>query len=140
MADQRWRACPGRLLVVLDGRGRCQAGQGDACRLLRPRLRQGDDRRLLQGHRHPSQARRQLDRPAADPDRGLPISQLLYAPSSPPASVAINNNLSNYHFGVGMAQAVLAVGIALAAVMAVLGGYRLLAPAGWRRIGGTSRG
>jgi hypothetical protein len=35
---------------------------------------------------------------------------------------------------------VLAVGIALAAVMAVLGGYRLLAPAGWRRIGGTSRG
>lgn len=46
----------------------------------------------------------------------LPISQLLYAPSSPPASVAINNNLSNYHFGVGMAQAVLAVGLALVAV------------------------
>jgi iron(III) transport system permease protein len=70
----------------------------------------------------------------------LPLSQLLYAPGSPPASIAIENNLSNYHFGVGMAQAVLAVGIALAAVMAVLGGYRLLAPAGWRRIGGTSRG
>jgi hypothetical protein len=34
MADQRWRACPGRLLVVLDGRVGGQAGQGDACRLL----------------------------------------------------------------------------------------------------------
>ncbi|MCW2906111.1 MAG: binding-protein-dependent transport system inner rane component [Actinomycetia bacterium] len=70
----------------------------------------------------------------------LPISQLLYAPGSPPASIAIQSNLSNYHFGVGMAQAVLAVGIALAAVLIVLGGYRLLAPAGWRRIGGASRG
>jgi uncharacterized protein YjeT (DUF2065 family) len=30
--------------------------------------------------------------------------------------------------------------LALAAVMVVLGGYRLLAPAGWRRIGGTARG
>ena len=70
----------------------------------------------------------------------LPISQLLYAPGSPPASVAIEDNLSNYHFGVGMAQSVLAVGLALLAVMIVLGGYRLIAPAGWRRIGGTNRG
>jgi iron(III) transport system permease protein len=70
----------------------------------------------------------------------LPLSQLLYAPGSPPASVAIESNLSNYHFGVGMAQAVLAVFIAFAAVAIVLGGYRLLAPAGWRRIGGTTRG
>jgi iron(III) transport system permease protein len=70
----------------------------------------------------------------------LPISQLLYAPGSPPASIAIEDNLSNYHFGVGMAQAVLAVTIALAAVLIVLGGYRLIAPAGWRRIGGASRG
>jgi iron(III) transport system permease protein len=70
----------------------------------------------------------------------LPLSQLLYAPNSPPASVAINDNLSNYHFGVGMAQSVFAVAIALAAVLVVLGGYRLLAPAGWRRIGGTTRG
>jgi iron(III) transport system permease protein len=69
----------------------------------------------------------------------LPISQLLYAPSNPPASVAINDNLSTYHFGVGMAQSVLAVGIALAAVALVLGGYRLLAPAGWRRIGAAAR-
>jgi iron(III) transport system permease protein len=70
----------------------------------------------------------------------LPLSQLLYAPGSPPASIAIEDNLSNYHFGVGMAQAVLAVAIAFAVVAVVLGGYRLLAPAGWRRIGGTVRG
>ena len=70
----------------------------------------------------------------------LPLSQLLYAPGSPPASIAIEDNLSNYHFGVGMAQAVLAVAIAFAVVGVVLGGYRLLAPAGWRRIGGTVRG
>jgi len=68
----------------------------------------------------------------------LPLSQLLYSPGSPPASIAIEDNLSNYHFGVGMAQSVLAVAIALAAVGAVLGGYRLLAPAGWRRIGSTA--
>jgi hypothetical protein len=35
---------------------------------------------------------------------------------------------------------VLAVAIAFAAVAVTLGGYRLLAPAGWRRIGGTIRG
>ncbi len=70
----------------------------------------------------------------------LPISQLLYAPSNPPLSVAIESNLSNYHFGVGMAQSVLAVGVALAAVGLVLGSYRLLAPAGWRRIGAATRG
>jgi iron(III) transport system permease protein len=70
----------------------------------------------------------------------LPLSQLLYAPGSPPASIAIEDNLSNYHFGVGMAQAVLAVFIAFLVVSVVLGSYRLLAPAGWRRIGGTVRG
>jgi iron(III) transport system permease protein len=70
----------------------------------------------------------------------LPISQLLYAPSNPPASVAINDNLSTYHFGVGMAQSVLAVGIALACVGLVLGAYRLITPAGWRRIGAAGRG
>ena len=72
----------------------------------------------------------------------LPISQLLYAPNQPPASVAINDNLSTYatSFGVGMAQSVLAVGVALAAVAVVLGGYRIFAPAGWRRIGATTRG
>ena len=70
----------------------------------------------------------------------LPLSQLLYAPGSPPAAIAIEDNLSNYHFGVGMAQAVLAVFIAFASVAIVLGAYRLLAPNGWRRIGTTVRG
>jgi iron(III) transport system permease protein len=70
----------------------------------------------------------------------LPISQLLYQPSSPPASVAIQDNLGNYHFGVGLAQSVLAVAVALAAVGLVLGCYRLAAPAGWRRIGSATRG
>ncbi len=65
----------------------------------------------------------------------LPISQLLYQPGSPPASVAIQDNLGNYHFGLGLAQAVLAVAVALAAVGLALGLYRLAAPAGWRRIG-----
>ncbi len=60
----------------------------------------------------------------------LPLSQLLYAPGSPPAAIAIEDNLSNYHFGIGMAQAVLAVFIAFAVVGVVLGAYRLLAPAG----------
>ncbi len=68
----------------------------------------------------------------------LPISELLYAPGSPPASVAIQDNLGNYHFGVGMAQAVIAVVVAFVAVGVVLGGYRLLAPKGWRRLAGTA--
>ncbi len=67
----------------------------------------------------------------------LPVSQILYAPGQPPASVAINDNLSNYRFGVGMAQSVVAVIIALAMVGLVLGVYRIFAPRGWRRIGGA---
>ena len=70
----------------------------------------------------------------------LPISQLLYAPGSPPVSVAIQDNLGNYHFGTGMAQAVIAVVFALIAVAVVLGSYRFLAPDGWRRIGVGTRG
>jgi iron(III) transport system permease protein len=70
----------------------------------------------------------------------LPLSQLLYAPGSPPASISISNNLSNLHPGVGTAQSVLAAAIAFAVVGVGLGAYRLLAPAGWRRIGGTVRG
>jgi iron(III) transport system permease protein len=63
----------------------------------------------------------------------LPISQLLYAPNSPPVSIAIEDNLSNYHYGVGMAQAVFSVFCAFLCVAIVLGAYRLFAPAGWRR-------
>jgi iron(III) transport system permease protein len=65
----------------------------------------------------------------------LPISQLLYAPSQPPVSVAIEDNLSNYHFGVGTAQSVCAVLLALAMVVCVLGAYRVLTPRGWRQVG-----
>ena len=65
----------------------------------------------------------------------LPISQLLYAPSQFPISVAIEDNLSNYHFGVGAAQSVFAVMLALAVVVGVLVGYRLLTPRGWRQVG-----
>ncbi len=68
----------------------------------------------------------------------LPISQLLYAPSQPPVSVAIEDNLSNYHFGIGTAQSVFAVLLALLVVVCVTGAYRLLAPRGWRRIGAAS--
>jgi iron(III) transport system permease protein len=70
----------------------------------------------------------------------LPISQLLYAPGSPPLSVAIEDNLGNYHYGVGTAQAVVSVFISVGVVALVLGSYRLLAPRGWRRIGGAVRG
>ena len=70
----------------------------------------------------------------------LPISQLLYAPSSPPVSVAIEDNLGNYHFGVGIAQAVVSVLLAFAVVVVVLGAYRVLTPKGWRRIGAVTRG
>jgi iron(III) transport system permease protein len=64
----------------------------------------------------------------------LPISQLLYAPSAPPISVSIEND-NTYHFGVGMAQATIALVCALGAVALVLGAYRLLTPRGWRLIG-----
>ena len=70
----------------------------------------------------------------------LPISQLLYAPGSPPLSVAIEDNLGTYHYGLGLAQAVFAVAIAFVVVGLVFGVYRLLAPAGWRRIGAATRG
>jgi hypothetical protein len=49
-------------------------------------------------------------------------------------SVAVQDNLGNYHFGVGMAQSVFAVGLALVVVAVVLGSFRLLIPAGWRRV------
>ncbi len=68
----------------------------------------------------------------------LPISQLLYAPSQPPVSIAIQDNLGNYHFGIGTAQSVAAVLLALAIVLVVLGLYRLIVPRGWRRIGAAN--
>lgn len=67
----------------------------------------------------------------------LPISQLLYPPSSPPISIAIERRLENYDFAGGTAIEVVAVLGALLVTALVLGAYRLLAPRGWRQ-GGTS--
>ena len=70
----------------------------------------------------------------------LPLSQLLYAPGLAAGrdrdrGQPVQLPLRRRH-GPGRA----AVFIAFAVVGLVLGAYRLLAPAGWRRIGGTVRG
>ncbi len=67
----------------------------------------------------------------------LPLSQLLYAPGSPPAAIAIEDNLSNYHFGVGMAQAVLS---GIHRVRRRRPGARGVSPARARPAGGASEG
>ena len=71
----------------------------------------------------------------------LPISQLLYAPSQPPVSVAIQDNLGNYHFGVGMAQAVARRrGRLRSSSWSSSAPTGCSTPAGWRRIGAGARG
>lgn len=65
----------------------------------------------------------------------LPISQLLYPPGSYPLSVAIERRLAGYDFAGGTAMEVVAVLGALLVTGAVLALFRLLAPAGWRRVG-----
>jgi iron(III) transport system permease protein len=67
----------------------------------------------------------------------LPVSQLLYPPGKPPVSVGITKALANYDYGGGTAMEVLAILFALAVVALVWALFRLLTPAGWRRIGGT---
>ncbi len=69
----------------------------------------------------------------------LPLSELLEPFNAPPLSVQIQND-ATYHYSLAMAETVSASAIAFLAVGVVLGGYRLLAPAGWRRIGGSARG
>lgn len=64
----------------------------------------------------------------------LPISQLLYPAGSFPLSVAIERRLEAYDFAGGTAMEVVAVLGALAVTALVLCAYRLLAPAGWRRV------
>lgn len=66
----------------------------------------------------------------------LPISQLLYPPGQQTVSVAINNWNNNYHPEVGAAMTVVALIACFLVIGVVLGGFRLLAPKGWRRIGG----
>ena len=68
----------------------------------------------------------------------LPMSQLLYPPGQPPVSVAITHALANYDFAGGTAMEVVAVLGALVIVAAVWTLFRLLAPAGWRRIGSSA--
>jgi iron(III) transport system permease protein len=65
----------------------------------------------------------------------LPISELLYPAGQFPLSVAIARRLEAYDFAGGTAMEVLAVVGALLVTALVLGSYRLLAPAGWRRVG-----
>lgn len=65
----------------------------------------------------------------------LPVSQLLYPPNHPPVSVGIEHALANYDFGGGTAMEVVAVLFALVVVGLAWSLFRLLAPAGWRRIG-----
>jgi iron(III) transport system permease protein len=66
----------------------------------------------------------------------LPISQLLYPPGQEPVSVAINGWLSNYHYDIGTAMTVVALVANFLVIGLVLGGFRLFAPKGWRRMGG----
>ena len=66
----------------------------------------------------------------------LPISQLLYPPGKETVSVAINSWLSNYHYDIGTAMTVIALLANFLVIALVLGAFRLLAPEGWRRIGG----
>lgn len=65
----------------------------------------------------------------------LPISQLLYPPGQEPISVAINSWLSNYYYQIGTAMTVLALLLVFAVIAVVSGGFRLLAPRGWQRVG-----
>jgi iron(III) transport system permease protein len=65
----------------------------------------------------------------------LPVSQLLAPPDAQPISVGITNALGKYDFGGGTAMEVLAILSALVVVAIGFTLFRLLAPAGWRRMG-----
>jgi iron(III) transport system permease protein len=67
----------------------------------------------------------------------LPISELLYPAGQFPFSVAVQRRLEAYDFSGGTAMEVIAVLGAILVCALVLGAYRLLAPAGWRRVGST---
>ncbi|HEY5342587.1 MAG TPA: ABC transporter permease subunit [Solirubrobacteraceae bacterium] len=67
----------------------------------------------------------------------LPISELLYPAGQFPFSVAVQRRLEAYDFAGGTAMEVIAVIGAITVTALVLGAYRLLAPAGWRKVGAT---
>ncbi|MGC8481157.1 MAG: ABC transporter permease subunit, partial [Acidimicrobiales bacterium] len=62
----------------------------------------------------------------------LPISQLLYAPSQMPISVAINKLVAGYEYGTGTAMSVVALFGTFLFIALALGIFRLVAPKGWR--------
>jgi len=63
----------------------------------------------------------------------LPISELLSPPGVVPVSVAILRVLGKADIGLGTALSVVAIIFTLVVVGLVLGVFRLLAPAGWRK-------
>ena len=65
----------------------------------------------------------------------LPLSQLLYAPNLPPISVSINKLTAGYDFGGGTAMSVIALTLAFGVFLLAAGLFRVLAPAGWQKVG-----
>ncbi len=63
----------------------------------------------------------------------LPVSQLLYPPGSPPVSVAINSYVAGYHYDIGTAMTVVALGEEFAVILVGLALFALITPRGWRR-------
>jgi iron(III) transport system permease protein len=64
----------------------------------------------------------------------LPLASMLYPPGQQPLSVAVTTLINGYDFAAGTASLVVAcVGI-LAVIGVALALFRLLAPAGWRRL------
>ncbi|MHB1802607.1 MAG: ABC transporter permease, partial [Actinomycetes bacterium] len=65
----------------------------------------------------------------------LPASELLAPPGTQPVAVAIVQVLNKSNLFQGTALAIVALLIDLGMVVAVLVGFRILAPTGWRRVG-----
>ncbi|HEV3186643.1 MAG TPA: iron ABC transporter permease [Acidimicrobiales bacterium] len=65
----------------------------------------------------------------------LAISQILYPPSQEPASVSIQSYLANFAPNTGTAMTVVTLMEMLAVIGIALTVYRLVTPAGWRRVG-----
>lgn len=65
----------------------------------------------------------------------LAVSSILYPPSQEPASVTIQNYLSNFQLGTGTAMTVVVMAEMFGVIALVLLIYRLATPAGWRRVG-----
>jgi iron(III) transport system permease protein len=64
----------------------------------------------------------------------LPLASMLYPPGQQPLSVGVTKLIVNYDFGVGTASLVVACAGLLVVIGLALALFRLLAPAGWRRL------